>query len=59
MDIYTLWDSVIQKKIGKRLKMLRLRQDITQMHLSDETQVFVLSIKKIENGEIGSFESFM
>lgn len=59
MDIYTLSDSVIQKKIGERLRMLRLRQDITQMHLTEETQVSVSSIKKIEKGEIGSFESFI
>lgn len=59
MDIYSLSDNVIQKKVGERLKSLRLRQNITQTSLADESQVSLSSIKKIERGEIGSFDSFI
>lgn len=59
MDIYSLSDNVIQKKVSERLKSLRLRQNITQTSLADESQVSLSSIKKIERGEIGSFDSFI
>lgn len=59
MDIYSLSDNVIQKKVGERLKSLRLRQNITQTSLADESQVSLSSVKKIERGEIGSFDSFI
>lgn len=58
-NIYTLTDNAIQEKIGKRLKSLRLRQNITQSRLAMEAQVSLSSIKKIEKGEIGSFDSFL
>lgn len=59
MNIYSLTDSVIQQKIGDRLKSLRLRQNITQSNLAVESQVSLSSIKKIERGEIGSFDTFI
>lgn len=59
MDIYSLSDNIILKKIGERLKSLRLRQNITQTNLADDSQVSLSSIKKIEKGEIGSFDSFV
>ena len=58
-NIYMLPDSEIRKRIGKKIKHLRLRQNITQMSLAEQSQISVSSVKKIENGEIGSFDSLM
>ncbi|MBD5199723.1 MAG: helix-turn-helix domain-containing protein [Bacteroidales bacterium] len=58
-NIYMLPDGEICRRIGQKIKQLRLRQNITQMSLSEQSQISVSSIKKIENGEIGSFDSLM
>lgn len=59
MNVYSLTDGAIQKRIGERLKSLRLRQNITQLRLATEAQVSLSSIKKFEKGVIGSFDSFI
>lgn len=59
MNIYSLSDTAIGQKIGERLRSLRLRQNITQARLADDAQVSLSSVKKIEKGEIGSFEPFV
>ncbi len=59
MNIYSLTDSVIQQRIGEILKTLRLRQNITQANLAADAQVSLSSVKKIEKGEIGSFDSLI
>lgn len=59
IDIYSLSDTLLQQKIGERLKSFRLRQNITQSNLAKDAQVSLSSIKKIEKGEIGSFDSFI
>lgn len=59
MDIYSLTDAVIQQRIGEKLKKLRLRQNITQANLATDAQVSLSSVKKIEKGEIGSFDSLI
>ena len=58
-DVYTLADEVIQRKIGERLKAVRLKQNITQQALAEESGVSLSSVKKIEKGEIGSFDSLL
>ncbi|MDE7347049.1 MAG: helix-turn-helix domain-containing protein [Muribaculaceae bacterium] len=58
-NIYMLADCEICRRIGKKIKNLRLRQNITQMSLAEQSQISVSSVKKIENGEIGSFDSLM
>ena len=58
-DIYMLADEVILNKIGKRLKALRLKQNITQQRLAEESGVSLSTVKKIENGEIRSFDSLV
>ncbi len=58
-DIYSLSDIAIQQQIGKKLKSARLRQNITQAHLATDAQVSLSSIKKIEKGEISSFDAFI
>ena len=57
--IYMLSDGMIQSKIGERLKAVRLKQNITQQDLAEESGVSLSSVKKIEKGEIGSFDSFL
>lgn len=54
-----LADGEICRRIGKKIRYLRLRQNITQMSLAEQSQISVSSVKKIENGEIGSFDSLM
>ena len=58
-DIYMLADAAIITKIGDRLKSARLKQNITQQSLADAANVSLSTVKKIENGEIGSFDSFL
>ena len=58
-DIYTLSDNQLQLRIGSRLKAVRLKQNITQQSLADAALVSLSSVKKIEGGNIGSFESFL
>ena len=58
-DIYMLADAIILHKIGNHLKTVRLRQNITQQSLADAAEVSLSSLKKIERGEIGSFDSLL
>lgn len=58
-DIYMLADVVILARIGNRLRKVRLKQNITQQSLAEESGVSISSIKKIEKGEIGSFDSLL
>ena len=58
-DIYILADNVIQQRIGEKIKKLRLKQNITQKNLSDISNVSLSTIKKVERGEIASFDSLL
>ncbi len=58
-NIYMLADAAIMSKIGGRLKGARLRQNVTQQSLAASAGVSVSSLKKIEKGEIGSFETLL
>lgn len=58
-NIYMLPDGEICHRIGRKIKELRLRQNITQMSLAEQSQISVSSLKKIESGEIGTFDSLM
>ena len=57
--VYMLADEMILTKIGERLKAVRLKQNITQQRLAEDSGVSLSSVKKIENGEIRSFESLL
>lgn len=59
MNIYSLTDTLIQQRIGDKIKALRLRQNITQVNLASDAQVSLSSVKKIEKGHIGSFDSLI
>lgn len=58
-DIYTLRDSQIQEHVGRKLKADRLKQNITQERLAESAGLSLSSVKKIEQGRIGSFDSFI
>ena len=58
-DVYMLSDAMILLKMGEHLKALRLKQNITQQSLAAESGISLSSIKKIENGEIRSFDSLL
>jgi len=58
-DIYALSDNAILERIGRRLKDVRLRQNITQRSLAASAGVSLSTVKKIERGEIGSFDGLL
>ena len=58
-NIYRLSDATILAKLGARIKSSRLKQNITQESLAISANVSLSSVKKIENGEIKSFDSFL
>ena len=58
-DIYMLADAVILNRIGNKLRTVRLKQNITQQSLSETANVSLSSIKKMEKGEIRSFDSLL
>lgn len=58
-SIYFLTDGDICRKIGAKLRSLRLRQNFTQMALAEQAQISVSTVKKVETGEIGSFDSLL
>ena len=58
-DIYMLSDTIIFNRIGSNLKAARLKQNITQQSLADAAEISLSSLKKIEKGEIGSFDSLL
>lgn len=58
-NIYILSDIMILAKIGERIKNSRLKQNITQESLAEVANISLSSVKKIENGEIKSFDSLL
>ena len=54
-----LSDAVILSRIGAKVKSVRLKQNITQSSLAEAANVSLSSVKKIENGEIKSFDSLL
>lgn len=58
-DFYMLTDGAILKMIGKKIKATRLKQNITQRSLAEASGVPLSSLKRIENGGIGAFESLL
>jgi len=50
MNFYTLSDKGIEDEIGRRIKALRLRKNITQKELAEATTVSLNTIKSLESG---------
>ena len=51
MDFYSMTDKGIGVEIGRRLKSLRLRKNVTQQRLSDATALSLNTIKSLEAGK--------
>ena len=58
-SLYESADKQITSRIGDSLKALRLKQNITQQSIAEASQISLSSVKKIESGEIGSFDAFL
>lgn len=58
-NLYESADKQIACRMGESLKALRLKQNITQQSLADASQISLSTVKKIESGEIGSFDAFL
>ncbi|MBP3354352.1 MAG: helix-turn-helix domain-containing protein [Bacteroidales bacterium] len=58
-NIYALSDIMILAKLGEKIKNTRLKQNITQESLAETANISLSSVKKIENGEIKSFDSLL
>ena len=54
-----LSDLQLGKRIGEKLKAIRLKRNITQQSLADASSISLSSLQKIENGEIGTFDSLL
>ncbi len=50
MDFYTLSDKGIEDELGRRIKALRLRNNITQKELAEATTLSLNTIKSLESG---------
>ena len=58
-NIYMLADISIFERIGKHLQQIRLKQNITQQSLAEAAGVSLSTLKKIEKGEIRTFDSLI
>jgi putative transcriptional regulator len=50
MNFYTLPDKGIELELGRRIKALRLRKNITQKELAEATTLSLNTIKSLESG---------
>ena len=58
-DVYSLSDAQIEKRIGEKVKAVRLKQNITQDNLAKSSSISLSSVKKVEAGKIGSFDTLL
>ena len=58
-NVYMLPDGEIRRRVGQKVRQLRLRQDFTQASLAEQAQVSLTTLKKIEKGDISYFDSLM
>lgn len=58
-DVYSLSDTLIQERIGNTIRSIRLKQNITQRSLAEYAELSLSTVKKIEGGNIGSFEALL
>ena len=58
-NMYMLPDSEIRRRLGQKIRHLRLRQNFTQTSLAEQAQVSLTTLKRIEKGDISYFDSLM
>ena len=56
---YALSDTAIIEEIGKQLKRMRLKNNLTQQELANRSGLFRSTISEIENGRVGSLLSLV
>jgi len=56
---YALSDSAIIEEIGKQLKRMRLKNNLTQQELANRSGLFRSTISEIENGRISNLLSLI
>ena len=54
-----LSDGEVRRRLGQKIRHLRLRQDFTQVSLAEQAQVSLTTLKRIEKGDISYFDSLM
>ena len=59
LDFATASSQQIEGELCQRLERIRLMRNITQRHLATEAGVSVRTIKRLENGEGVSFNTFI
>lgn len=52
-------DGEILRRLGQKIRHLRLRQNFTQVSLAKQAQVSLTTLKRIEKGDISYFDSLM
>lgn len=50
MDFYSLSDKAVMEELGRRIRALRLRKNITQKELAAATALSLNAIKSLESG---------
>jgi putative transcriptional regulator len=50
MDLYSLSDKGIEEELGRRIRMLRLRKNVTQKELAEAAALSLNVIKSLESG---------
>lgn len=58
-NIYILTDTEICKRIAAKIRMVRLKQNMSQAELADKTGISISTIKRMEDGEVKNFESLV
>ena len=58
-NTYMLTDAVIFNRVGNHLRQVRLKLNITQQSLAEAADISLSTIRKIEKGEIGTFDALV
>ena len=58
-NIYILTDTELCNRIAAKIKTVRLKQNMSQAELADESGVSISTIKRMEDGEVKNFESLI
>lgn len=59
MDWYSMSDRAIIKELGKRIKQMRLKKNISQAYLAEKTGIHRVTVSKIENSGQASLLSIV